>query len=115
MRLLRSGSGWAVCDPPGARRGHPLPGVARFLLSAWRPDTEALLQDPLYQAFVLPAWQADRRRAETEAQARREAEQQARAEARQEAEQRAAAITTRAEAAEAEVARLKRLLRDKGE
>jgi len=63
-----------------------------------RPDAEALLKDEVYRDFVLPVWQEDKRRAETEAR-RAEIE----AQARQEAEQ-------RTQAAEAEVARLRRLL-----
>jgi len=33
-----------------------------------RPNVEAMLEDPVYQGFVLPAWQADRQRAEAERQ-----------------------------------------------
>jgi hypothetical protein len=87
-----------------------------------RPDVETLLDDPAYQAFILPAWQQEReirktteQRAEAEyaraeaeyARAENEAKQrrQAEAEAENEAQQR--------RQAEAEIARLQALLNQK--
>jgi hypothetical protein len=67
---------------------------------ARRPELEALRDDPVYAGFVLPGWRADReqaateaRRADAEAQAKREAVNRADAEA-----QRADAEARRADA-----------------
>ena len=105
----------------GVVHSEVLPGF-RFRLAdlCARPEAEAMLRDPVYQDFVLPAWRQDkilRREAEqraqvearqrkAEARQRKQAEQHAQAEARQrkQAEQRAAE-------AEAELARLRALIR----
>ena len=94
-----------------------------------QPDTQAMLDDPVYQGFVSPAWQADRAaRAFAEEQAQAAAQKAAQeAQARQAAEQQTSEYARRAEAeaaarqqeasarreAEAEIVRLKSLLQEK--
>ena len=65
-----------IPEPDGIIASTVLPGF-RFRLADLprRPDDAALLDDPVYADFVLPGWQRDRARAETERQ-RAEAERQ---------------------------------------
>jgi hypothetical protein len=95
--------------PGGIVRSRVLPGF-RFRADdlARRPSVEPMLEDDVYRGFVFPGWQADRSKALAEARARREAEQRAGLEAK-----RADRAERRADAAQAEVARLKVLLASK--
>ena len=80
----------------------------RFRLAdlSTRPELEAMLRDPVYQNFVLPAWRQDKMLRQEAEQRAQSAEQRAQAEAsqRKQAEQRAAEV-------EAELARLRALMR----
>ena len=101
----------------GVLHSRVLPGF-RFRLQDLmkRPGLEAMIEDPVYQDFVLPVWQADRQRAEAEWQ-RAEAERQ-RAEtalSEKEAErQRAEVALSEKEAERQRVARLVEQLRALG-
>lgn len=97
-RLNARGVYVPILPQGGIIHSEVLPGF-RFRIAdlSVRPDEEAMLNDPVYQDFVFPAWQRDKA-------LRREAEQRAEAEAvqRREAEQRALE-------AEAELVRLRAL------
>ena len=79
-----------IAPEDGVIRSRVLPGL-QFRLAdlCARPAPEALRDDPVYAAFVLPGWREAEQRAEAEAQARQQAEQRAEAEAegRRQAEQ----------------------------
>ena len=116
FRLNARGVYVPIIPQGGVIHSEVLPGFQfRIADLEARPAEQEMVADPVYREFVQPAWTEDRmrrekaeQRAASEAQRADSAEQRAQAEARARADAEAEAI-----AAQAEIARLTRLLADR--